>query len=694
MENVANGANGSFVTYQKMVRETSKRIAALKKICGKLNMNDAQSALVELEKKMDSKTFNVGIMGEFKRGKSTVINALLGQEIVPADVIPTSATLNYIRYGSSPSAIVRFKDGTEKEIGVNELEAYVTKLTAEYASVAENVESSVVSYPCPFCQNDVQIIDTPGLNDDERMEKVATEVIPSLDAIIFVLVHGSPVSKTESDFLRTKIMTSDLGRIIFVVNQIDLVPKDKRERILSYMREVIETKVLDKIKTVTGEDSKLYDEAKSKMGNIRIMGVSALNALQGQLTPEGKQSELFKESNYEELEKALQYLLTVERGSIELIVPINTTLSVAHQTRALIAQRRLAMTKDAATREQYIKDAAAAAEKTRRENEKSIAEKKRRIENLKSELLPDIVCIYDNIKKDIDEYIDTVNIDSADVSDNSSVRRKTEELAKELNEDIEQRISAGAEAVSLKIQKAISTEMSNYGNEANNLFADLFTAQAILFTDEDGTISNTAVKDMLINMAACLGLGIAGNVGGALAGWKANGVGGAVVGGLSGLVAGYAAWFATIALVGPVAIPAIAVSGIVASFCGKKVVGAVFSKSIGERNVGKVRSNLKKHVELSLDKVKTERLLENWLNNAVQEASTFLSQTLDNESKRILEASMESMAQIKLDQQKGQAELEAENQKLELWEQELTEIVDALTPIKNELDKTLSQKTA
>ncbi|MBQ3969480.1 MAG: dynamin family protein, partial [Clostridia bacterium] len=87
-----------YVNYQNMITTVMTGITGLEKICSHISMETQGEDLDKLGVKMKNHVFSVGIMGEFKRGKSTVINALLGQEIVPADIMPCSATLNYIRW--------------------------------------------------------------------------------------------------------------------------------------------------------------------------------------------------------------------------------------------------------------------------------------------------------------------------------------------------------------------------------------------------------------------------------------------------------------------------------------------------------------------------------------------------------------------------------------------------------------------
>ena len=99
----------------------------------------------------------------------------------------------------------------------------MTKLDEEKEAQAAKVEEAVVYYPCKFCQNGVDIVDTPGLNDDERMTRITEEIIPKLDVVIMVLVPDNPFSISEADFVLNKLMTSDLGRLLFLVNKIDTV---------------------------------------------------------------------------------------------------------------------------------------------------------------------------------------------------------------------------------------------------------------------------------------------------------------------------------------------------------------------------------------------------------------------------------------------------------------------------------------
>jgi Dynamin family len=116
---------------------------------------------------------------------------LLGRNVLPADILPTTATLNRVVYGLRPAVSI-FKDGRSEEIEIDQLSDYVTKFTSESRQVAASIAEAVVSYPVPYLRNNVEIYDTPGLNDEESMTAVTDSVVPSVDAAILVIIPQSP----------------------------------------------------------------------------------------------------------------------------------------------------------------------------------------------------------------------------------------------------------------------------------------------------------------------------------------------------------------------------------------------------------------------------------------------------------------------------------------------------------------------
>jgi Dynamin family len=122
-----------------------------------------------LHRRLASERLQLAVVGQFKRGKSTFINALLGAEVLPTGVVPLTAIATFIAFGATPLVVVRFKDGG----GVDELAPRTTedirntlfRFVAEEAN-AENrlgVERVELFYPADILAEGIVIIDTPGV---------------------------------------------------------------------------------------------------------------------------------------------------------------------------------------------------------------------------------------------------------------------------------------------------------------------------------------------------------------------------------------------------------------------------------------------------------------------------------------------------------------------------------------------------
>jgi len=247
-----------------------------------------------------TKQYNVAVMGEFKRGKSTLINALLGLEVLPADATPTTATINRITYGDEKRVVVKFKDGSEKEIGIDELSNYVTKITRNAEVLqAVNVKEAVVYYPTPICRGNIDIIDTPGLNDDDKMTKITIDMISNVDAVVVCIGAKIPFSQTECNFVCGLLESDGVGNIVFVVNRMDEIDDDDKDKLMTrlgynngyesedFYKEHIKG-IEERIRTiVNGElDARQSDEyvrakAHTLLDNINVYGISARLALKG-----------------------------------------------------------------------------------------------------------------------------------------------------------------------------------------------------------------------------------------------------------------------------------------------------------------------------------------------------------------------------------------------------------------------------
>ena len=100
----------TFSDYRKLEFELSGNLNRLLDVAEKVDDSASNELIEGVLKRIHEHSFSIAVVGEFKRGKSTLINALLGKEILPADIAPTSATINRITYGLTPNIDIVYRN--------------------------------------------------------------------------------------------------------------------------------------------------------------------------------------------------------------------------------------------------------------------------------------------------------------------------------------------------------------------------------------------------------------------------------------------------------------------------------------------------------------------------------------------------------------------------------------------------------
>ena len=216
---------------------------------------EARSALA-------GRRFNVAVMGQFKRGKSTLINALLGRELLPADVAPITTAVTVVEHGPRESAAVRFVDGHEEEVGVDQLRLFVSE--EDNPGNRKGVRVARIELPCPLLASGMRLVDTPGVGSVFESNAEATrEFVPRIDVAVVVLGSDPPI--TGDELALVKSVAPGVGRIFFVLNKADIVAEPVRVKAEAFTRRVL--------RDALGDDPG------------RLIHASALTALGGGLDP-------------------------------------------------------------------------------------------------------------------------------------------------------------------------------------------------------------------------------------------------------------------------------------------------------------------------------------------------------------------------------------------------------------------------
>jgi ribosome biogenesis GTPase A len=260
--------------------------------------------LLSLERKLASNQLHLTVLGQMKRGKSSFINALLGAEVLPTGVLPVTAAITEIKYGPTPCAMILRTTGQREEVGISTLANYITE--AGNPGNKRQVASVEITYPSPFLESGMVLIDTPGIGSTHAHNTRTTEAyLERVDAGIVVFSVDPPITEVESQFLRE--IKEDVPKLFFILNKTDIVSTDEASHILCFLEEEL---------------------ARLQMDSPEIFPLSARRALQ----QKPQSSCTSASSEIEIFERRLRVFLAEEKGQV---LVRSGTLDALHIARTL-----------------------------------------------------------------------------------------------------------------------------------------------------------------------------------------------------------------------------------------------------------------------------------------------------------------------------------------------------------------------
>ena len=141
--------------------------------------------------------FYVAVLGQFKRGKSTLVNALLGEAVLPVGVVPVTTVVTVIRHGEERAARVRFEDDHWHGVEPATLAEYVSE--ERNPGNQKRVVGIEVFHPSPLLASGLCLVDTPGVGSVFSGATAATtSFVPHIDAALIVIGGDPPLSGDEA----------------------------------------------------------------------------------------------------------------------------------------------------------------------------------------------------------------------------------------------------------------------------------------------------------------------------------------------------------------------------------------------------------------------------------------------------------------------------------------------------------------
>jgi len=286
----------------------------------------AADALAKLHERILEGRFNLAILGQFKRGKSSLLNALLGEEVLPTAVLPLTAIPTFIHAGEQRQATAHFEDRRPPEQskgqGLAELRTFLSRCVTEQGNPENRIGLSYVelAHPAALLHCGVELIDTPGIGSTFlHNTEVTLNFLPQCDAALFIVSADPPITEVELEFL--KAARDKIGRIFFILNKVDYLTAEEQEQAAGFLRQVLAQQA------GFGSDAPIYL-------------TSAKQGLQARL---GKDDEGWRASGMAEIENRLIRFLAEEKGTAlhEAIAGKTTDILAEVRMRLDLALRSL-----------------------------------------------------------------------------------------------------------------------------------------------------------------------------------------------------------------------------------------------------------------------------------------------------------------------------------------------------------------
>ena len=320
METEAQNIDAYYEADAKRREELGALVRRVQTCLTGLDMDMESGDTDQLFETVTRSTFKILVLGEFNTGKSTFINALLGEEVLPSKATPATAIINRVKWGDTREARLHFREPGKDpvDIPIDELIEFVTIKEKEEEIKESPYSFAEIWWPLPLLKNKVELIDSPGLNESDVREEVTQNYLNQVDAVLFLMsaTRFGP-AKTELDTIEL-LKRAGHEELFFIVNKWDLLRR-KRDKDAVTQRAVNELP-----KHTNRKDKPVYY-------------VSAEDALVGRTEP--GEAEAFAASGFSELEEALHHFLGTEKARIKAVRGVHGLRYIMQKAEQVIPEK-------------------------------------------------------------------------------------------------------------------------------------------------------------------------------------------------------------------------------------------------------------------------------------------------------------------------------------------------------------------
>jgi GTPase SAR1 family protein len=642
----------SFSDFARLRERVSNALASVAQCFDHIEAPDRAGQLERSRHAIDNDTFKVLLVGEFKRGKSTAINAMLGARVLPAKVAPCTAVITRVKFGETKQASLHARDSGA--VTIVDLEADPTALTKslviEHVGDSADEDQSLspyafaeVTYPLELLRNHVELVDSPGLNEHATRTAVTHSFFSDADAMILVLSCAQFLSQSERKFLDVELAGRDLKDVFFLCNRYDAVresPEDL-EDLIHIAQQVLVPRV---------------------QGEPRLFFVAANEALAGKLN--GK-PELVEASKLPEFMNALETFLSTERGRVKLATPIHVCEHAIQEALLhIIPQREELFRLPLETLRQKLEQERPRLDEAERQCERAIRGVDRRAEAMVREAQASWLAFSAQLELGVERHAKTIDLSTWD-----AIRSKSEtskKLAAQLETWMGEQMRRWEH---MQLQPLMETHwrdmMEDLDDQAAEFLENLAKVRAAFSVD---SIDHAANQDVTA-ISRMLGAGLGLLNFGAMVEGAALGVGPAV----KGLAVNLATVLVlkAMAFTLPVILPAVIGIGIVRTMAGAK------------QATDTIRENVVKQICAGLRKTQTNT--ETAIGRQILDMITPLRKRVSEQMTAMVEEIRGQVVEVIAERERSQVQVEDELARLKQIRETLTEQLRAVQGVLIEL---------
>jgi len=311
----------------------SQALCRLAEIAETLGEGSTSGDVRQLVARINEGRFFVACVGQFKRGKSTLLDAFVGEPILPTGVVPVTTVPTVLRYGTQRTARVLI-DSKWQTIRPEELPHYVSEeLNPENKKCVEGVEAFL---PSPLLASGMCLVDTPGIGSVFAGNTETTnDFIPQIDAAILVVGADPPISGEELALIEA--VAANVDQILIVLNKIDRVSSTEREQASAFATKVLEARLKKPVERIyeVSALSKLNNSAHADDWHALIEDLRRLASKSGQAMTRSaaeRGMRCFSASLRRSLEERVRALKEPIASSERRIASLRQTVSQAEQS--------------------------------------------------------------------------------------------------------------------------------------------------------------------------------------------------------------------------------------------------------------------------------------------------------------------------------------------------------------------------